>query len=484
VSSADSGRLALTLSRALQKTDPVVVSLLVLVNGLALFNAVYHPPRVAFDANAHIWYVETVAAGRLPTMADTYEAFSPPLSYLPPAVPLALGWVDADGAAKVAQWLNVLYSIGATLLLVRLCGLIAPEDGVLPRTALLLLASMPAYYKTVAFIRPEPLLMVFSLAALLLAARLFALREPTPRGTLALGAVLGLAGLTRHQGLFLLCALIAGGLAAALGRPESRRALVKATLGTAVVASLVGGWYYPVATLGTGPFLFHQENRGLKPLSAHPEFFLGTGDGVLFSDPVRPAIQNHLVPKLYAEFWGDQECFFLVCGSARGEPFWGARLENAWAKRRAWLRTNRERMGRYLGRVNLLAVLPTVLLLGGVALGLGAFARGLSSGAAAGERILGLVVLSACAIVLGYLVFLTLFYRTSSGGMIKASYLLPAYPMVALAGAALLGRIRERSRAVHAVALAAIIVVSLHNGPAYVTHYITRAGATRCLLWP
>ena len=130
MTSADSGRLALTLSRALQKADPVVVSLLVLVNGLALFNAVYHPPRVAFDANAHIWYVETVAAGRLPTMADTYEAFSPPLSYLPPALPLAL----VSGSPLAGALVMLSFGVGTLPALLGAGWLFGRGSALLPAT--------------------------------------------------------------------------------------------------------------------------------------------------------------------------------------------------------------------------------------------------------------------------------------------------------------------------------------------------------------
>jgi 4-amino-4-deoxy-L-arabinose transferase-like glycosyltransferase len=449
------------------RLDPVLLVLFALVNGLVLWNALHHHPPAGYDANAHIRYALTLAEGRLPTRRDTYEFFSPPLSYAAPALAVATGLVDGDTAPRLAQVLNVVYSVGTTILLLRIAEGMSPGGVALKRTALLLLGMLPVYYKTFAFVRPEPMLTFLSLAVLLVATRVFDGREHRVRDGVGLGVLMGLSLLARQQAVFVIAAvavfaLLAAGSLAARGPLRSLAAAL-------VVAFLVGGWFYVAQARDTGGVLAF--SPGLQT-GRDAAFFRGTGEGVLFRDPVRPAFRNQLGPVLYSETWGDHGCYFLVYGSQEGRPVWGTYLEEALTKRPRWLRTNRWSMGRYLGRVNLVSLVPTGVFLLGLGAGVASLrARARTRANDPRADALALLTLTVLATVAGYVVLLAFLYANPTGSLIKATYVLPAFPPAALLAAAILERLGALKPRLHKALLGLLVLVALHDAPAFVTRY-------------
>ena len=137
-----------------------------------------------------------------------------------------------------------------------------------------------------------------------------------------------------------------------------------------------------------------------------------------------------------------------------------------------WLRTNRDAMGRYLGRVNAVSLLPSAVLLGGILLGLAALPRvvrasGLDDGPA---LTCGLSALIVTLSVAGYV---PLVIAVPGGGTVKPTYLLHVFPFAALLGAELLLRMRARAPRVAACLLLLLLLVGLHNAGAYLTRYRT-----------
>ena len=110
-------------------------------------------------------------------------------------------------------------------------------------------------------------------------------------------------------------------------------------------------------------------------------FYVGSGDPFLFTHPVRPAFSNQALPIFYTETWGDYWCYFVVAGRKQSTGEWvsGLPFRFAFEPRRvpAGLMTNRFRMAPYLGRVNLVSLLPTTFLLLAFSFGIPAMAQGL-----------------------------------------------------------------------------------------------------------
>jgi hypothetical protein len=368
-------------------------------------------------------------------------------------------------------------AVSLTFYLLRLCHLLRPGDRTFRFAALALLAALPVYYKSFAFVRPEPLLAFLCVAIVYHATDIFAAaRVPTPR-TLMLGGLLGLSLLTRQQSFVILIGLVAFGLASAARRPGMRRAHLAAIAVTLLLALGMGGWFYVRIAREDGtrkvlagarlPFAFRNQP---------PEFYTGLGLDELFTDPIRPSFRRQLLPKFYSEVWGDHESYFLVYGHdiGTGEVLSGVRLETALATGEApeRLMTNRGRIAGYLGRVNLLALLPSAILGAGVVLGCFYLAGALLH-RGPHDRVELSVGFLAFLVVASFVVYLWWLIRipTETGDTIKATYLLHVFPLAAVLGAELLRMLRFAVPYAFWVVTAALVFVTFHNGAAFVTRY-------------
>ena len=461
------------------RVDATLVLLVLLINGVVLVNARLHDPFVGYDARAHFRYIETLSQGRLPTRAETFEFFTPPLAYAPPA----MLWPHAKAGfvGRAALHWNLAYSVALTLLLVRVARRLRPGDPVFARTALFLLGMMPVYYKTFAFVRPEPLLTLLALASLDQALRLFGEDDLGGRRMVALGLALGLLILTRQQGFFVIVAIVLFAAGRMIGRRSGCRSYLLAMAGALVIAFAVGGWFYLRLGAHHGGAMAYVREPSAFSLSNNPRsFYLGTGDRKLFRDPVRPSFRNQFLPTFYSEAWGDYGCYFLVYGiDQRARTFLpGAALEDALLRQtsRNVLLTNRVEMGRTLGRVNAVAVLPSVLLLLGVLAAIPSLVTLVRGGADPRRGMPALFLLTVLVTFVAYLALLIL-YPARSGNMIKATYVLHILPAMALLAADLLARLRERSPRAHRAVVAILLGATAHNSLAFVTRYSPAAFA-------
>ena len=99
-----------------------------------------------------------------PLVLKAAQCYIPPLPYILPAIILATGRINLWQAAKFAQLINILLSLGLTYYLLKICDLIDPKNILLKISSLVMLGILPVYYKTYSLIRGEtylPLLIVF-----------------------------------------------------------------------------------------------------------------------------------------------------------------------------------------------------------------------------------------------------------------------------------------------------------------------------------
>ncbi|HFQ93501.1 MAG TPA: hypothetical protein ENK32_05795, partial [Anaerolineae bacterium] len=375
---------------ALGETSRIVVlALFFLINAVVLSNVIRHDPLVGYDAPDHVAYILTLAKGRLPTLDDTVEFFSPPLPYVLAA--LARYWagtqLSVTAVAKIAQLQNWLISLAVTWLLVKITQLARPGRWSFSAAALVWLGILPVYYKTLAFVRGEPWVMLFTLLIAWDLIRLVAgdTAVPRKRNAFRIGLWLGLATLSRQWafllfpavGLFMLLlwrqdrgertadfADIDPGVTQTSSRKRPffpvkaiDRSFIWAGLIMLGTAVLIGGWFYGHLYREYGAITaFNRPPAARLSLLNQPlEFYLGTGDGQLFRDPIRPHFANQLLPKFYAELWGDHEAYFIVAGQDKRSGDWlpGWKLEKGLTTSPppVWLQTNREQIGPYLGLV-------------------------------------------------------------------------------------------------------------------------------------
>jgi 4-amino-4-deoxy-L-arabinose transferase-like glycosyltransferase len=445
------------------------------LNGIVLLNACLHDPSVGYDAHQHLAYAETLASGRLPTPGDSLEFFSPPLPYSVPAVLMALG-LDLERAAAGAQLFNVLLSVGVTWLVVGMAGLAGGGDA-LKIGAVALLASFPVYFKTFALVRGEPWLAFFAVLAAWLTLRMVRSAEARPAAAIAAGAALGLALLSRQWGFLLAPAIVVLVAVVAWHDGARRRALTLALallLGTAAVTA---GWFYLRLPAEEGGVLAF--NRRPSPqwslLNQPTHFYLGLGLDRLFCDPVRPSFPNQLLPTFYAETWGDYWGIFVVYArdAKTGQFLRARRLEEALTEdpRPGVYVTNRDRIAPYLGRVNVAALAPFGLALAGLGLGTARLFR-FAARATPETAVPALFTLVVAASFAGYFLFLVRYPELGRGDTIKATYMLQAFPFLALLGAAALVELERRSRRWHRAAVVLLLLAWMHNLPAMITRHV------------
>ncbi len=425
----------------------LLAAVLVAVNGIVLVNAIRHNPAVGFDSTAHRRYIDTLAQFRLPTPEDTYEFFSPPLPYLIPAAVSAglravtgCEAVDCSAVAyKTAQWQNVALSLGTTLLLLAISERLRPGDTCFKLLALALLGMLPVYYKTFSQVRGEPLVVFFTLALL---DRLLAVflreRAPTRCDALALGLSMGLLLLSRQWGAPVVLAAGVWALAA-LRRHPYRRQVFGVGLAALGIGALVGGWFYLSLQARYGSMLsFNRDPKGAVFSTAHhsAEFYFGLGGGRLFTYPYAPAYSGQMLPRFYTEMWGDYEGVFILFAAVPMPEYWIS----------------------YLGRVNAVSLLPTLVLLAGLLAGAWHTLRTPARPAA-------LPGWSAAASLAAYGWFI-IRYPNIDGDTVKATYLLHVFPLLALLAAGWLAGLSRRHPAGYRGLVALLVIAALHNLPA------------------
>ncbi|TDI12092.1 MAG: hypothetical protein E2P04_06485 [Acidobacteria bacterium] len=454
-----------------------LVALFLGINALVAVNATLHPPSVGYDAPEHLAYMATLSELRLPTPEDSAEFFSPPLSYVVPALVMRVTGMGILAAGRVAQALNVLLSLVLTWMLLQTCLLLSPTVR-LRMGVLLCLGMVPVYYKTMAFVRPEPYVALFAVATLQLALRVFALREDKLRDKLLLGLALGLAVLSRQWGIFLVPAVVmlAGMVMIRDQRARWRHARA---LAVALAVSLVtAGWFFVHLDARYGSLTAFNRSgvAGFSFANQPTSFYLGSGDPFLFTHPVRPAFSNQALPIFYTETWGDYWCYFTVAGHVPSTGEWvsGLPFRFAFEPRRVpdGLTTNRFRIAPYLGRVNLVSLLPTTFLLLAFSLGIPAMVQTLRSrdtSPTQAATLLAFLIVAVSAV--GYSWFLIQYPELDKGDTIKATYMLHVFPCLALLGGLLLERVRREKPKYYLLTVVLLAAVWAHNLPACITRY-------------
>jgi hypothetical protein len=442
------------------------------INGIVFVNAILHDPRVGYDSNEHLVNIAVLSELRLVTRQDTQAFYYSPLPYILPALMMHATGVKLFWAAKFAQLLNLALSLGLTHSLLRACRLVSPHPALRLGT-LLGLGILPVYYKSFAFVRGEPYVAFFATAALYYVVEVFVRRRFRVRGIVFLGLAIGLSGLSRQWGILLLPALGVFGAFEWLRLPRWRGAIARSTLLALAVGSLVGFSFYGVQKLRFGSMAtFNRRPAPCFTFANQPlDFYFGLGLDQLFDEPIRPNFANQFLPIFYSETWGDYWGHFAVYGvDTRTPEFVGVRyLANLRPEDEPpWLVTNFPTIGPYLGRVNLLALLPTGLALAAVLMaGASVFRRRAEPRR---RELATWVLLAVAASWCGYAWFLIMFPSIGRGDTIKATYMLHTFPYVAILTGVLLERLRGRMPFVYRFLIGSTVLIWIHHLPVMVTH--------------
>lgn len=448
----------------------------VMLNAVILTNAILHHPKIGYDVTEHITYMQ-IMPFRLPTPADTPEFFSAPLPYLLPSlfdkVCVAAGWENCRGLdGKFAQVLNFFLSIAITILLWKIAERLNPGSESMKVSMLALLGILTVYYKTFSQARGEPYVAFFVVLALyLILGVLQRLERITWKDGLGLGLVLGLLVLSRQWGFMLFPALGVLLALVLLKNWRLRGRITRFALVSLVTAFLVGGWFYLHLYFSYGTFTaFNLESKGGFSFSnQEPTFYrnLYLEDGALFKEPVRPNFGNTLFPIFYSETWGDYWGYLTFIYQDNPSV-------NAFA--------NQAEIAPYLGRVNLVSLFPTLILLLGAIYGAWRFARAWFERDFSPESGVYAFVFSAIVFSwMGYLWFLVSYPSVHLVSMQviptnKATYMIQIFMLLPVLGAGLLERIKTFKPLLYWLVLAGLGLVFIHNMPALITRFLWKAG--------
>jgi hypothetical protein len=378
---------------------------------VAGWNAYSYPSGAGYDVREHQQYADLlVHHGRIPGAEKRSEYYTPPGFYALAGVATVIGeHVHSGDPHKLGQVLNWLVLLATAAVLWALARELFPRRPWVQLGALGFFCFLPVVVRVGAMFHPEPLSMLLSALALLLAARMLGRGDLRWQLAVATGAVLGLGQLVRAFSLWTFAAVV---LALAVAR--AWRPLAVVVVATAVVAS---PWYIRQA-IKYGDPVFDRPTPHEAIWERRPaRFYVGLGLPHVFSHPMRPHFRNEALPTTYSEVWGD---YF---GVWRGD----------------------RQLQSFLG------LLPTLLALAGWVVLLVRSARAPPRLATALLPGLGL---------LGYLYF-TVSYPTPDGDVLKASYMLSTAPAWALAFGYGLERLPRRVRPAVAGILAASALAAL-----------------------
>jgi len=208
------------------------------------------PLSIGFDANSHLQYVNWIASKHsVPLATDGWSSFHPPLFYA-----LAAGVAGPDANLSEAGQLTLkalVFAAGLATLVVSfaLAKRLLPDDPAARSLAVLFAAVLPMNLYSSAYFSNESLHTLLASLALLVSVDVLLAKRPSTARLVLLGALFGLAALTKFTVLVLL-PIALGFVALALWRDE-RAADVRDEPGLALrVLALVApiaaiaGWFY------------------------------------------------------------------------------------------------------------------------------------------------------------------------------------------------------------------------------------------------
>jgi hypothetical protein len=218
------------------------------------------------------------------------------------------GWSDVP-IQKLGQLQNILVSLLTTFVMLRMSARLYP-DAVRPRAiALFLLGTLPVYYKTFAFMRGEPFVVLLTV---LLCDHFLSMTHRKPRrfDAVVIGFYGGMIMLSRQWGALVLLSIGLWWMLLFLRRRQFAAQLLPIGIGASIFAAIIGGWFYAALMVQSGSILAF--NREADAAEKPAMFFTGLGGEKLFSYPFSPGYDGQAVPIFYTEIWGDYFGYFYL----------------------------------------------------------------------------------------------------------------------------------------------------------------------------
>ncbi len=310
--------------------DALTTVLIAAFSVIVVYNAFHYPSVSGYDAEEHIAYARTlVTEWRIPTELRNY--YTPPGFFLlaGPLVELG-GTLGLSDVADLGQVLDGVITAGTAVLLAGLCAIVFPGRAWLRFGAVAFFVCCPIVLKTATMFHPEPLLAFLATLGLVLCARMLQEHRYSLGAAAALGVVVGAGQLVRSAGIWTLGVVCLALLVTAIARAEDRRVVLRTLIVVGALGILLPlPWYLylgsrygdPIFGRGktsTGAPTTQDLTRQLAavPSPAPPEtdvadpsqrlwFYVDPGLPNVITAPYRGALKQGFWPLLYSDAWGD-----------------------------------------------------------------------------------------------------------------------------------------------------------------------------------
>jgi hypothetical protein len=427
-----------------------------------IYNLFHYDPILGYDGEAHHAYVQNFLNIYIPGKTNqpasnfTYEFFSPPLPYVLPTVvnetcksfSVAVDYLEF--CQNVYGFINIIFLSLAYLSLLfiymKIVKKILGSNNIQSSITLLVLGLFSTNYKAISMIRAE--VYILFLSALLIY-RLLLLIEKSyvfnTRDVLIFGSIIGLLALSRQWAFLLFPAYF---IIFFFIEKKNKKTYFQFLTYSFMVGFTISSWFYFGLYLDYGSFTsFNMESTSFSTSNQTLTFF--TSSSYFFSKPIRPYFENSFLPILYSDIWGD---------------YWGY---FSFTSRSLDVGRNQLLIGDYLGRVNIVSIFPSLLLLLG-------FMKSLKSINFKKKTTLDFlyiyIVFGIIFSLFGYLWFLTT-YPETTGDTIKSTYIIQMFHLLGLATVIHLEKLKINKSYFYNIIQISLLIVFIHNFQTMLSHF-------------
>tara|TARA_A100001035_G_scaffold279081_1_gene279511 strand:- start:424 stop:1782 length:1359 start_codon:yes stop_codon:yes gene_type:complete len=424
---------------------------------ILIYNIFHFSPILGYDAEAHFNYVDYLSRYlpnelRLPSSNETREFFNPPLGYLIPSIAqvfcrniitssdFLLDCQPIYGkATQIFQSFMYVFTILINLYTLKLFN---KSKNIFNVSYLILVSLLAVNYRTISMIRGEPYILFFlSLFILIIYKADNSNYDYNIKLILLAGIVIGSIALSRQWGFLLFIPLIV-----LLISKNSKQNYLIFWLTSSFIGALLSSWFYVGLYRKYGSFTaFNLESKGLSFSNQSLSFYIPNLSQLeyLFTEPIRPNLNNQFISILYSDLWGDYWGYFTFTSRYLNDG------------------RNQLNIGDYLARVNIVSIISTFIII---------YFCYLTYKKYKSNFIIQYVNLAWIISFLGYLMF-TISYPDSTGDTIKSTYIIQAFHLMVFMASIYLYDLKKLNKKMYNGILIILISIYIHNFQSYLSHF-------------
>ena len=424
---------------------------------ILIYNVFHFSPILGYDAEAHFNYVDYLSRYlpyelRLPSSNETREFFNPPLGYLIPSIAqvfcrntitssdFLLDCQPIYGkATQIFQSFMYVFTILINLYTLKLFN---KSKNIFNISYLILVSLLAVNYRTISMIRGEPYILFFlSLFILIIYKADNSNYDYNIKLILLAGIVIGSIALSRQWGFLLFIPLIV-----LLISKNSKQNYLIFWLTSSFIGALLSSWFYVGLYRKYGSFTaFNLESKGLSFSNQNLSFYIPNLSQLeyLFTEPIRPNLNNQFISILYSDLWGDYWGYFTFTSRYLNDG------------------RNQLNIGDYLARVNTVSIISTFIII---------YFCYLTYKKYKSNFIIQYVNLAWIISFLGYLMF-TISYPDSTGDTIKSTYIIQAFHLMVFMASIYLYDLKKLNKKMYNGILIILIAIYIHNFQSYLSHF-------------